>query len=155
MGFTTLKWPGQEASYFAALHSGRGSTKRQARYCISGKENVSTEEKAQYDEGVDVYFQSCAWMDSDINMQWVTKTLAPGIGNSPEEKVIFADNVTFQQDKKFHDTCGHELNTIVYLLPENHTDKIQPIDAGFGKTLKTKIGQEMDKWLEEKDNLEL
>ena len=94
-------------------------------------------------------------MDSDINMQWVTKTLAPGIGNSPEEKVIFADNVTFQQDKKFHDTCGHELNTIVYLLPENHTDKIQPIDAGFGKTLKTKIGQEMDKWLEEKDNLEL
>lgn len=65
-----------------------------------GKGNVSTEEKAQYDEGVDVYFQSCAWMDSDINMQWVTKTLAPGIGNSPEEKVIFADNVTFQQDKR-------------------------------------------------------
>ena len=94
-------------------------------------------------------------MDSDINMQWVTKTLAPGFGNSPEEKVIFADNVTFQQDKKFHDTCRHELNTIVYLLPENHTDKIQPIDAGFGKMLKTKIGQEMDKWLEEKDNLEL
>ena len=53
-------------------------------------------------------------------------------------------------------TCRHELNTIVYLLPENHdTDKIQPIDAGFGKMLKTKIGQEMDKWLEEKDNLEL
>ena len=120
-----------------------------------GKGNVSTEEKAQYDEGVDVYFQSCAWMDSDINMQWVTKTLAPGIGNSPEEKVIFADNVTFQQDKKFHNTCRHELNTIVYLLPENHTDKIQPIDAGFGKMLKTKIGQEMDKWLAEKDNLEL
>ena len=120
-----------------------------------GKGNVSTEEKAQYDEGVDVYFQSCAWMDSDINIQWVTKPLAPGIGNSPEEKVIFADNVTFQQDKKFHDTCRHELNATVYLLPENHTDKIQPIDAGFGKMLKIKIGQEMDKWLEEKDNLEL
>ena len=72
-------------------------------------------------------------------MQWVTKTLAPGIGNSPEEKVIFADNVTFQQDKKFLDTCRHELNTIVYLLPENHTDKIQPIDAGFGKMLKPKL----------------
>ena len=120
-----------------------------------GKGNVSTEEKAQYDEGLDVYFQSSAWMDSDINMQWVTKTLPPGIGNSPEEKVIFAHNVTFQQDKKFHDICRHELNTIVYLLPKNHTDKIQPIDAGFGKMLKTKIGQDMDKWLEEKDNLEL
>ena len=120
-----------------------------------GKGNVSTEEKAQYDEGVDVYFQSCAWMDSEMNMQWVAKTLAPGIGKSPDEKVIFADNVTFQQDKQFHDACRHELNAIVYLLPENHTDKIQPIDAGFGKMYKTKFGEKMDKWLEEKDNLEL
>ena len=38
-------------------------------YTTTGKGNVSTEEKVQYDEGVDVYFQSCAWMDSDINMQ--------------------------------------------------------------------------------------
>ena len=36
-----------------------------------GKGNVSTEEKAQYDEGVDVYFQSCTWMDSEINMTFV------------------------------------------------------------------------------------
>ena len=121
-----------------------------------GKRNVSTvQEKAQYDEGVDVNFQSCAWMNSEINMQWVAKTLAPGIGKSPDEKVIFADNVTFQQDKQFHDACRHELNAIVYLLPENHTNKIQPIDARFGKMYKTKIGEEMDKWLEEKDNLEL
>ena len=69
--------------------------------------------------------------------------------------MIFADNVTFQQDKQFHDACRHEMNAIVYQLPENHTDKIQPIDAGFGKTFKTKIGEEMDKWLESEDNLEL
>ena len=111
MGFTILKWPGQEASYFAALHSGGGSTKCRAGYCISGKGNVTTEEKAQYDEGVDVSCQSCVWMDSDIYIQWVTKTLAPCIGNSPVEKVIFADNVTFKQDKKFYDTCRHELHT--------------------------------------------
>lgn len=37
----------------------------------------------------------------------------------------------------------------------NHTDKVQPIDAGCGKMLKTKIREEMDKWLEEEDNLEL
>ena len=77
-------------------------------------------------------------MDSEINIQWVAKTLAPGIGKSPDEKVIFADNVTFQQDKQFHDACRHELHAIVYLLPENHTDKILPIDVGFGKMYKTK-----------------
>lgn len=79
----------------------------------------------------------------------------PGVGKSKEEKVIFADNVTFQQGKQLHETCRNELNAIVYLLPENHTDKVQPIDAGCGKMLKTKFGGEMDKWLEEEDNLEL
>lgn len=98
-----------------------------------GKGKVSTEEKAQYDVGVGVYFQSCAWMNSDVNTQWVTKTLAPGIGNSPEEKVIFADNVTFQQDKKFHDTCRHELNTIVYLLPETTLTRYSPLMQGLVK----------------------
>lgn len=71
-------------------------------------------------------------MDRDINMQWVEKTLVPGVGMSGEEKVIFADNVTLQQEKQFHDVCKRELNAIVYLLPENHTDKIQPIDACCG-----------------------
>lgn len=120
-----------------------------------GKGNVKADEKAEYDKGVDVYFQTCAWMDGEVNMQWVEKTFVPGVSKSVEEKVIFADNVTFQQEKRFHDVCRHELNAIVYLLPENHTDKVQPIDAGFGKMHKTKIGEEMDKWLEEKDNLEL
>ena len=110
-----------------------------------GKENVCADENAEYDGGVDVCFQTCAWMDSEINMQWVGKTLVPGIGKSVEEKVIFADNVAFQQDKQFHNACRHEMNAIVYLLPGNHTDKIQPIDAGFGKMYKTKIGEEIDK----------
>lgn len=119
-----------------------------------GKGNVQAGERAEYDESVDVYFQSSAWMDSSINMQWVEKTLVPGVGRSAEEKVIFLDNVSFQQEQQFHDACRRELNAIVYLLPENHTDKIQPIDAGFGKMFKTKMGEEMDKWLESNDNLE-
>ena len=69
--------------------------------------------------------------------------------------MIFADNVTFQLEKQFHDACRRELNANNYLLPENHTDKIQPIDAGCGKFFKTKMGEEMDKWLESEDNLEL
>ena len=44
---------------------------------------------------------------------------------------------------------------MVYLLLENHTDKVQPIDADYGKTMKKKIGKQMDKWLEEEENLEM
>jgi len=49
--------------------------------------------------------------------------------------------------------CRKEINAIIYLLPENHTDKVQPIDAGFGKQMKVKIGEAMEKWLEEDENL--
>ena len=114
---------------------------------------MSIAEKAQYDQDVDVYFQTCAWMDSQLNQEWVKRTLIPGIGTSPQEKVIFADNVGFQQEKGFHEMCRKEINAIIYLLPENHTDKVQPIDAGFGKQMKAKIGDAMEKWLEEDEFL--
>ena len=45
-----------------------------------GKGNVTSGEKAQYDNEVNVYFQECASMDEDINMQWLNGTLIPGIG---------------------------------------------------------------------------
>ena len=51
-----------------------------------GKGNVRADEKAEYDEGVDVYFQSCAWMDSEVNMQGRAKTLVPGFSKSVEDK---------------------------------------------------------------------
>ena len=44
-----------------------------------GKGRVATEEKEKYDKRVDVYFQQNAWMDEEINMQWVQGTLIPEI----------------------------------------------------------------------------
>ena len=40
------------------------------------------------------------------------------------------------------------------MLPENHTDKIQPIDAGCGRIMKGKIGAAMETWLKEENNLD-
>ena len=59
---------------------------------------MSSAEKTQYDQDVDVFFQTSAWMDSQLNQEWVKRTLIPGIGTSPQEKVIFADNVGFQRE---------------------------------------------------------
>ena len=42
----------------------------------------------------------------------------------------------------------------VYILPDNHTDKIQPKDAGCGHMMKVKIAPAMDKWLEKGDHLD-
>ena len=81
-------------------------------------------------------------MDEDFNMQWVqgTCTLIPGIGNEKEDKVLFC----FQQNQTFHETCRNQINTTVYILPENCTDKIQPIDAGHGQMMKVEIGAAME-----------
>ena len=54
-----------------------------------GKGRVATEEKEKYDKRVDVYFQQNAWMDEEINLQWVQGTLIPGIGNDKEEKKFY------------------------------------------------------------------
>lgn len=118
-----------------------------------GKGNVSPAEKALYDKRVDVYFQKSAWMDSDLNMQWLSRTLLPSISDKTSEKIFFADNVSFQQEKQFHEACRKKVNASVYLLPENHTDKVQPI--GIGKLFKTKVGEAMERWLEEDENLDL
>ena len=84
---------------------------------------MSSAEKTQFDQDVDVYFQPSAWMDSLLNQEWVKRTLIPGIGTSTKWKVIFADNVRFQQEKGFYEMCRKKINAIIYLLPENHTDK--------------------------------
>ena len=89
-------------------------------------------------------------MDEDINMQWVQGTLIPGIGNDKEDKVLFC----FQQSQTFHKIYRNQINATVYLLPENHTDKIQPIDAPCGWMMKVEIGAVIETWLEEENNLD-
>ena len=92
-------------------------------------------------------------MDAEVNMKWTNHTLPNGLGDDPME-VLFADNVGFQLAQGFHEAC-RKMNTIVYLLPDNHTDKVQPVDAGFGKAMKQNIREAMQIWLEKKENLEM
>ena len=115
---------------------------------------MTTKEREKYDSDIDVYYQPCAWMDSEVNMKWAQTTFSNGLEDDPAEKVLFADNVSFEQAQGFLATC-RDLNTVVYMLPENHTDKVQPIDAGYGKMIKRKIGEQMEKWLEKYENLEM
>ena len=120
-----------------------------------GKGNVLSAEQEKYDADVHVYFQSNAWMDAEVNLKWTKHTLKDGLKDDfNTEKVLFADNVGFQQTQAFHEAC-REMNTIVYLLPDNHTDKVQPVDAGFGRMMKQKIGEAMQMWLEKEENLEM
>ena len=98
---------------------GSGLDKRQTvkpAIVFRGKGNVSTQKREKYDKDIDVYFQPYAWMDTE-------NILKNGLKDDPAEKVLFADNVGFQQAQNFHEAFRY-LNTVVYLLPENHMDKM-------------------------------
>ncbi|KAK2566346.1 hypothetical protein P5673_009846 [Acropora cervicornis] len=96
--------------------------------------NVSSEEQVKYDKDVDVYFQINAWVEAEVNMQWTRHTLHNGLTDDPTEKVF----VTWQ------------MNTIVYLLPDNCTNKVQPADTGFGRIMREEIVEAMQIWLGKK-----
>ena len=53
-------------------------------------------------------------------------------------KYFYADNASFQREKQFHEACRKEVNPSIYLLPENHTDKVQPVDVGLENFSKPK-----------------
>ena len=77
-------------------------------------------------------------MDEDINMQWVQGTLIPGFGNEKDDKVLFC----FQQSQTFHETCRNQINTTVYFLPENHTDKSSPLIQDVVRWWKLRLVQQ-------------
>ena len=39
-------------------------------------------------------------------------------------------------------------------VPPNETDQVQPIDRGMGRQIKVYLGQLLDEWLDDEDNLE-
>ena len=89
-------------------------------------------------------------MDATTNMEWVSGTLLLGITSKDKENVRFGNNASFQLQQEFHEICREKVSTVVYLLPESQTDKVQPVDAGFGIQMKSAL----NKWLENEEDLE-
>ena len=116
-----------------------------------GAGNVKQDEKARYDQRVHVYFQKNAWMDGEVTKSWVENTFAPNVDKA-EENVLFLDNLSCQVSEDFYKECSVKANTVLYTLPPEETDKVQPIDQGEGYLIKKLIGAELDKYLEVEAN---
>ena len=120
-----------------------------------GKGNITLDEQSQYDIKVDVHFQPSTWMDEELIIKWAKATLIPALNADDKEMVLFGDIVGFQLSKEFHNICRMAINTVVDMLPANPADKVQPIDARCGMMMmKKKIGEAMEKWLENEANFE-
>ena len=124
-----------------------------AAIIFRGKGRVKVEELKSYDPRVHVFWQKNGWMDKKVALQWVEKTFSPAVDKS-HENVLFLDNLSCQCSEEFTLNCWRKANTVVYPLPPSSTDKVQPIDAGEGRQMKRLIGEQLDEYLEDDENLE-
>ena len=127
--------------------------------CRGTGKRISKVEKKAYDPRVDVFFQKNAWADSDFCMAWAKrcfcKSLMRGGGGVPaEESLLTLDNLHGQTTEKFKAYMKKECDSLVWHYPVGCTDALRPIDAGLAELIKVEVGEQLDIWLENGDNLE-
>ena len=96
---------------------------------------ISADEKAAYHPSVDVYWQQCAWVDREVAVQWVKRTFKDAV-KGKEEVLLFCDNLDAQTYEGFRNELALVKSRAKY-GPKNLTNCWQPVDAGYGKLLKT------------------
>ena len=122
-----------------------------------GGKRLKPQERLAWDKGVDVYFQSNAWADTKFCCDWVNKTLKSGCESAKDgdkEFVLLCDNLVGQVSDEFKQAV-RKINGIVHYGPPGATDIWQPVDAGYGKMLKTLVTHEQNDWLQLDENYDL
>ncbi|CAB1106728.1 unnamed protein product [Ectocarpus sp. CCAP 1310/34] len=138
--------PGEKTMRISVIFRGQGK-------------RISPVEKAAYHKDVDVFFQENAWADQKFCMEWAKRSYREGLirgrGELPKARsILIMDNLHAQTTDEFKGYLAKQCNTIAWLGPAECTDEVQPVDAGAGRFLKVEVGSEMDKWLDQSDNIE-
>ena len=110
---------------------------------------ISEDESSSWHRDVHVFLQENAWVDTNVALDWIKKTLKPATEHL-ERFVLFADNLMGQVYDDFKESVSGS-GIVWYGLP-NAADLWQPVDAGYAKMLKTLMEQELHKWLDDKEH---
>ena len=66
---------------------------------------------------------------------------------------MFCDNLNAHLDEEVKQIFG-DGKVLLFYFPPNMTNFIQPIDAGLGRSVRIEIGNSLDLWLMDADNME-
>jgi hypothetical protein len=125
-----------------------------------GKRCPTEFESNAYPEGLVVLWQDKAWVDRPKAMEWAEEVVKPfieserkaGVADATTRYLLFQDNLDAQKQPDYIDFLK-KWGVDDHKLPPNETDQVQPIDRGLGRQVKIYIGQQMDKWLDDDENL--
>jgi hypothetical protein len=108
---------------------------------------ISQQERDAWHPGVDIYFQSKAWMDKALQKEWMNRTVKTYVETHlppDKQKVLFVDNLSSQTDDEFAEAMNAAGIQHRRLFPAGCTDILQPLDQHFNRYLKKNIGELLD-----------
>ena len=118
----------------------------------SGK-RIKAEEKARYHKGVDMYWQKNAWVDTKVMIELASKFVREKKRRHGNDWVVlFAGNLSAHLAPQVKKIFGDNKVLLIF-FPPGMTEIVQPIDAGYGRSLRAGIGRELDLWLMDAENL--
>ena len=77
-----------------------------------------------------------------------------GVCGANDRYLLFQDNLDAQKQPEYLDYLRDRCLTDSHFVTPNKTDQVQPVDRGLGRHIKLHLGQKMDEWLEDDDNLD-
>ena len=117
----------------------------------------SPAEREAWDKRVKMYFQKNAWMDREV-MAVSARTFNDHVREKwgDNAKVLLtADNLDAHVHHGTKEILAKDGRVFILFFPPCCTEAVQPIDAGYGRSIRCCIGRLLDAWLMESDHMEL
>ena len=114
---------------------------------------VKAEEVSRYHPSVGMFWQKNAWVDGRVMVELAKKFVRKkALVHGDEWVLLYADNLSAHLLPEVKRIFGDAKVLVIY-FPPSMTEMVQPIDAGYGRSLRAAIGRELDEWLMNADNL--
>jgi hypothetical protein len=136
---------GEERAGYTVL-IGRGQVLKGTRF--------SAAERAAWSKQVPFLFQKNAWVDTTV-MEDIAKGFVVYVKEKHKGKrvLVFCDNLSSHLADSVK-KIFREGNVVLCFLPADLTEAVQPIDAGYGRSVRCCIGNLLDSWLMEDENMD-
>lgn len=114
---------------------------------------IKKEEVTRYHQDVDMFWQKNAWVDTQVMIKLANKFVSfKKKKHGDDWIVLFCDNLSAHLAPEVKEIFGSN-QVLLWFFPPNMTEMVQPIDAGYGRSLRAAIGRQLDNWLMNGENL--
>ena len=134
-----------------------GHTELMCRGKVLEGSRFSLAERSQWNEKAKMWFQKSAWMDRVVmghSANRFSNHIKERWGNKAKA-LLTCDNLDAHICDSTKEITSKDGRVFLFCFPPAVTEAVQPTDAGHGRSIRSAIGRELDKWLEKDENLEI